>query len=206
MSAAAVPTVALMFERGAFDRTDTLGVSQILPIVVAGQAVFTIIASTMTRTFYVTKDTHTVPIIGAVSSLFYFLIGSLIVDSWGYVGLVSIQAILIGSTVVTMYVMILLKIKAFRSIQNQLFKDAARYILAAVITFVSAWIVSEAVSSFAVLIQFFTISLISGLIYMALLFRIDDTMALAILDMAGISMMSEKLGLQRFIKVLRVSG
>ena len=74
VSAVAVPLVTVLFERGAFQPIDTLSVSRVVPIGMIGALLFPMLGNIIGRTFYVTKDTHTYPLVSALAIGLYILL------------------------------------------------------------------------------------------------------------------------------------
>lgn len=184
MSALAIPLVTVLFERGAFAASATEGVAQILSIVVLGAVVFQIIGNLLSRTYYVTKDTHTVPIVSAVTSVLYILLARWLTNGWGYVGLALAQPLYSGLAIVILIGLLIRKLPSIGSLQ--LLRDTMKYGAASVAAFFAARLSSGAVSFLPALVQVLVGMMVAGLLYIVLLLWMDRDVAVSILEMTGL--------------------
>lgn len=184
LSAVAVPLVTVLFERGAFQHTATLSVSRVVPIVMVGSVLFPMLGNVVGRTFYVTKDTHTTPMVGAVTSGLYILLAKVLVDPWGYVGLAFAQLLHLGLGILVCSLLLMKKLRFFR--MDKLLKDMLLYGTASLIAFLGAWLVSCVVAFLPALLQLLAACFVAGALYMTILFRIDRHIAISILEMTGV--------------------
>lgn len=184
MAALSEPLVTVLFERGEFDKYTTLNVSRIVPIVLLGGVLLVMIHNIIRRAFYVTKDTHTPPIVDAFASIFYLLLAGLFVRNWGYVGLAWVTPIYSGLDILVLLVILARRLKPFPT--KDLLRKLSLYLGASLIAFLAAWLSSITLSSLSALPQLLICSVFSGTIYMFLLIRFDNEIALSVLEMTGV--------------------
>jgi putative peptidoglycan lipid II flippase len=184
LSAVAVPLISVLFERGAFDEMTTVSVSRIIPIVFLGIFVFDMVGSTVSRTYYVLKDTRTVPIVGAAATLIYILMAGLLVDAGGYVGLVSAKPIYMGFTILILFLLLLRRVPFFHI--GKLLRSALIFGLASLVAFLVAWLVSNLATFLPDLVRVMLASALAGVLYLALLWLLDREMAMSLLEMVGV--------------------
>lgn len=195
LSAVAVLLVKVLFERGAFQHTATLSVSRILPIVMVGSVISLMVGNIIVRVFYVAKDTHTVQVVKAVRSLLYVMLAMVMVNVWGYVGLAFAQTVIVGVSILFLFLLLMRKLRDFHA--DKLLKDMLRYGAASLVAFIVAWMTSNALAFLPDLLQLLTACFVAGTLYMTVLFRIDRDIALSILELTGILSVGAKLGFHR---------
>lgn len=183
VSAVAAPLVTLLFERGAFQHADTLSVSRVLPVVMVGTLVFPMVNNLINRACYVARDTRTVSIVAAATSGLYILLAKVLVDARGYVGLAWAQMVCAGLTVLVL-LWILTRRLSFRT--RKLLGDALKYGFASIAAFLSARLISGATAFLPALLRTLLAFLGAGVLYMALLLRVDREMAGSVLEMTGV--------------------
>jgi putative peptidoglycan lipid II flippase len=200
LSAVAVPLVTLLFERGAFRHTATLSVSRIVPIVMIGGVLVGMLGNMIGRTFYVTKDTHTLPMVAAVISVLYILLAKALVDTGGYVGLAFAGLLTSGLSILAIPFLLRRKLRSFRT--SRLLKDTLRYGAASLIAFLGARLASSALAFLPTLLQLLGAFIISGPLYMLILFRIDRDIAISVLEMTGVQRIvtGAKVGFRRIVE------
>ena len=186
--AISLPLVAVLFERGAFQHTATLATSRIVPIVILGALVFRMIGNLITRVFYVTKDTHTVPIVVAVTTVVYVLLAKVLADARGYVGLALAQPLHSGLAIL---ILILLLVKRLRLLSaTNLLKITIIYGSASLVAFVAARFVSGVLVFLPSIVQLAAASVVAAVVYMAIVFRMERDVALSLLEMMGLGQLS----------------
>lgn len=185
LSVIAVPMIAIMYERGEFTADDTLGVSAIIPIVILGGVVMRMIGNVITRGFYVKKDTITAPVVASLSMVLYILLAAVMVEQWGYIGLALAQPLQVGFANLVLFVLLLRKIKTFNF--GMMSRDFLLIGGASLAVAASAYVVNDFLEPTAPLIQFFGASIVSGCIYLGILFAFDRETAVSVLDMVGVT-------------------
>jgi putative peptidoglycan lipid II flippase len=183
LSAVSTPMVAVLFERNAFDRVSTINVSRILPYFILNDVVFFMLVNIVVRSLYVIKKTYTVQIINALSALLYIPFAAVLVEPYGYVGL-ALARPLYGTVVVVILTGLLIYRLPFVEL-GRLFRDIALYITVGIATFLATWIVSEAVAMLPALIHLAIAGTMGAVLYMLLLFLVDQRIAMAMLDIGG---------------------
>jgi putative peptidoglycan lipid II flippase len=184
VSAVAVPLVTFLFERGAFQHTTTLSVSPIVPIVMIGAVVFPMVSNLINRTYYATKDTHTVSIVAAVTSGLYILLAKVLVDAWGYVGLAWARPLCAGLTILVLSWLLTRRLRSLHT--GKLLRETLMYGAASLVAFLATWLVVNVLAFLPALLQSLAAFLVAGSLYMAILFRIDREIAVSVLEMTGV--------------------
>ncbi len=187
VSAVAVPLVTFLFERGAFQHTATCSVSRIVPIVMIGAVVFPMVGGLISRAYYVTRDTHTVSIVAAVTSGLYILLARVLVDTWGYVGLAWARPLCAGLTILVLSWLLTRRLRSLHT--GKLLRETLMYGAASLVVFLAAWLVVNALAFLPALLQSLAAFLVAGPLYMAILFRIDREIAVSVLEMTGVRRM-----------------
>jgi putative peptidoglycan lipid II flippase len=186
--AVSLPLVAVLFERGAFQHAATLATSRIVPIVILGALVFRMIGNLITRVFYVTKDTHTVPMLVAVTTVVYVLLAKVLVDARGYVGLALAQPLHSGLAIL---ILILLLVKRLRLLHPaNLFRISIIYGSASVAAFLAARLVCSILASLPSFVQLAAASIVGAAAYMTIVFRVERDVAVSLLEMVGLGQLS----------------
>jgi putative peptidoglycan lipid II flippase len=183
MSGVAAPLVAVLFERGAFDHAVTLHVSQVVPVVMVGAVVFQMVGNLISRAFYVTKDTRTVPIVAAVTSLLYILLAKTLAEAWGYVGLALAQPLHAGIAIVVLCLILVRRIGLFRVRSVAAYASAC--LIASIVTLVCARLLCGAVASLAPIVQLAVSGSVSAAVYISGLYAIDRDIAVSVLELTG---------------------
>lgn len=197
LSAVALPLTKILFERGAFTPIATLQVSRIVPIFIIDVVLFSMIGNLITRTFYAVKDTKTVPIIGAVLIMVYIGLSTLLVNPWGYMGLAIARMLRGGIMILVLIILLLRRLKSFPAPKTTLHLLA--YSLASLATFIIAKLILLELTQLPALMQLSISCIVSGAFYMAILFRVDSTMAMAILELTGVKRVIEVPSVQRIL-------
>ena len=184
VSAVSVPLVTFLFERGAFQHTATLSVSRIVPIVMIGAVVFQMVSNLINRTYYATRDTHTVSIVAAVTSGLYILLAKVLVDTWGYVGLARARPLCGGLALLVLSWLLARKLRSLHTVK--LFRDTLMYGVVSLVAFLAARLVTNALALLPALLQSLVALLVAGPLYLAILFRMDREIAVSVLEMTGV--------------------
>jgi putative peptidoglycan lipid II flippase len=198
VSGAAVPLIGVLFERGAFTYQDTLAVAQIVGIVVLGDVVFRMLGNVQTRTFYVEKDTITVPVISSITAVLYIFLARFLVEQGGYVGLAWAKPIHAGLAIVILAALMLRRLKSFRV--GALSRDILIYGVTSALAFGATWGIVSVTAFLPALVQLVAAGFVGGSLYMLLLFMLDRPTAISILEMGGVRIISERLGLLRLTR------
>lgn len=183
MSGAAVPLVAVLFERRAWTADDTLNVARVLSIVVLGAVVLPMVGELLVRAFYVTKDTRTVPIVAAVTTVLYVPMARLLTETGGYVGLALAEPAYRLVGLVVLVVLLQRKLKSIRA--GKALKEVALYGLASGMAFIAAWVVSTGLVFLPDIIQLVLAFGVAGALYMGILYGLDRDTAISILEITG---------------------
>jgi putative peptidoglycan lipid II flippase len=184
MSTVAVPLVTVLFERGAFDATATASVARIIPVVVLGAVVFQMVGNLLSRTFYVTKDTHTAPIVATVTTLFYIVIARVLADAGGYVGLAAAQPLYRGMAIAILLGILIWRLKILLS--GSVLRDILLYGAASLVAFAGSRLAVTLLAAQPALLQLIAGCAVGGSLYMILLWLFDRGIAISVLDLLGI--------------------
>jgi putative peptidoglycan lipid II flippase len=183
MTGAAVPLVAVLFERGAFHHSATLGVSLVLPVVLLGYIVLPTVSNLQTRTFYTLKDTRTVPALGLATSILYIFMAKWLAGAGGYVGLALARPLEHCVSIVVLFLLLNRRLPALKMIQ--LLKSALMYGTASLVAFLAARTICGVLATQPDLVQLLGATLVAGPLYIAILYGMDRKMALATLEVVG---------------------
>jgi putative peptidoglycan lipid II flippase len=197
-SAVAVPLVTLLFERGAFDHRATLSVSRIVPITVLGSVVLLMAHHLIRRVFYVTKDTHTVPLVDAATLVLYPVLAKLLVGIWGYVGLALAKTVYSGLLLLVLFWLLIRKIESFS--MSDLLKHTLVYGATSLVAFFGASLACSTLVFLPDVLKLLVAFFVAGVLYLAILLRIDRDIGVSVLDMAGIRILGVKLGWSRIVE------
>jgi putative peptidoglycan lipid II flippase len=194
LSALAIPIVTILYERGAWDHSDTISVSRIVFIVMIGDVLFRMVINVIGRAYYVVKDTLTLPLISASSTIVYYFLGKALTNSWGYVGLAAAYPIQRGVIAVVVGITFILRFKSMPG--RKLLADSLLYITASGISALSAHLITVVLPFHSTLLQLFFALVGSGSIYMLILYWRDRETARSVLEITG---------LPRFISGLKMA-
>lgn len=184
VSAVAVPFVTVLFERGAFQEETTLQVARVLPIILLGTVLIPMIGNLLARTFYIKKDTKTVPIVSAVSIIIYIFLARILVGIMGYVGLATSQLVYAFIGLISLTILVIYK---FRAIQiTNILKYIFIYGSLSLVIFVIASLLTRLLNP---LPSFFKLAItvpIAGGLYILALSRIDPKITNDTLELIGV--------------------
>ncbi len=166
-----IPIVSVIYERGVFTHTNTLNVSRIVLIVMTGDLLFRMLMNLIGRAFYVLKDTLTTSIISAAGALLYILIGRLLTDYGGYVGLVSAKSIQMGLIFITAAYLLSANGRFFHS--RKLIIDIIFFFIGTLISASASWLLLRVLSNEPPLLQLIGSIIIAGPLYLILLYWRD---------------------------------
>ncbi len=183
ISAVAVPLTSVFFERGAFDYTDTLGVSRIVFACTLENVLFRMVGNIFQRSFYVLKDTTTQPIVSSVFVVLYLLTARFFVTQWGYIGLVYASAARSGLGVMVLWILSLRKLQTASLRKNSTY--ILKYFLAAVAACLSANFTLMLFETFPVFFQLLVGGLVGVLIYIVILYILDRKILISISELIG---------------------
>jgi len=183
IGAVAIPLTSVFFERGAFDHSDTLSVSQIIFASLLGNVLFRMVGNIFQRSFYVLKDTITQPIVDSVLVIVYLLSARFFVTRWGYVGLVWASAARSGLGVMVLWILSLRKLPRENLRNNIAF--IMKYCVAAVAAYICARYMLSLLASFPALIQLIVGGIMSLSLYILVLYFLDREILMSISELAG---------------------
>jgi putative peptidoglycan lipid II flippase len=184
ISVLSIPLLKLLFERGAFLPETTHSVSLIIPIVMLNDVLFRMVNNMIGRTFFVLKDTLTTNLISSLTIVIYIFAARELTARWGYFGLALAQPIQAGFSIAIMGFLLIRKIKIAPVLQ--LAKSASMYLLSSLLVASIAWVIVFVLNFQAPLFQLIIGGLISVVIYLILLKKIDPPIADSVFGMFGL--------------------
>ena len=184
VSAVAVPLTTAVFQRGRFSAIDTWHVAMILPIATSRTILFFMLGNLMTRVFYSTKNTRTVPIVTASSVVGYIVLAALLVGHIGYMGLAIADTVYSALGVIILGTIILRRYKLFT--WGILWQGVLAYVLPSVIVFAAAYGIVLLLTHYPAAVQVLVAGSVTGLLYMGLLLKLDNEIAWALIDILGL--------------------
>jgi len=183
IGAVAIPLTSVFFERGAFDHSDTLGVSQIIFASLLGNVLFRMVGNIFQRSFYVLKDTSTQPIIDSVLVIVYLLSARFFVTRWGYVGLVWASVARSGLGVTILWIL------SLKKLPRENLRNNIAYILKYFVAALAAYIFARSILMLLTQIPAFFQLIIGGLmsvsLYILILYFLDRKILMSISELAG---------------------
>jgi peptidoglycan biosynthesis protein MviN/MurJ (putative lipid II flippase) len=150
----------------------------------AGFVLFPMVGNVLTRVFYVTKDTRTVPIVTAASAVVYIFLARGLSDLWGYVGLALAIPLHRALGLAVLYLLLLYRFTSFRNFEP--LKSLLGFGIAAMIAFFAGQLAVDFLSFLPALIPLLAGLLLAGLVYIACLFVLDREIALSVLEILGV--------------------
>ncbi len=204
LSAVSVPLIIVLFERGAFDRATTLSVSQVIPMMIMGEVVFFMLGNVITRTFYATKNTHTVPIIMTITSILFIFLAAWLTSIGGYVGLAWTKPITSALGIVLLVFLMVWRLPYFQV--GWLLRTLLFYGLVSLATFTLTREVAALLAATPAIVQLLAASTVGGVFYLGLLFFVDREITVSILETTGIRTIFARLGLLRIVQRLAPGG
>lgn len=184
ITAVADPLVTVLYQRGAFQEETTLHVARVLPIVLAGTVLAPMIGNLFTRTFYIKKDTKTVPIITSVSIIIYVLLARTLVVNFGYVGLATSQLVYAFTGIILLAILLIYKFKTIRV--TRILKYTFIYGSVSLVIFVAATLLTRFLSFLPSFFQLGITLILSGILYLLAFSRIDPEITNDILELIGV--------------------
>jgi putative peptidoglycan lipid II flippase len=200
-SAISVPLISVFFERGAFEHADTIGVSLIVFPFFLNDVFFRMVGNILQRSFYVLKDATTQLSVSTFFLILYIATAGFFVTRWGYVGLVWATTMRRG--LVILVVWILLSRKFPRIHQWHILLYFLKYACAALVAYLSGRSIVLALASVPAFFQLAASGLTSSILYLVILYFIDNEILKAVLDLGGLRLIIEKLqngGKKPFLK------
>jgi len=179
-----VPLVSVIYERGAFNHFDTLQISRILFVVMAGDVLFRMLGNMISRAFYVVQDTLTFPMISACGIVVYLIIGKFMTNTWGFVGLAISQPLQIGLIVLVTFIILIHKLPLLNA--GTMVRASIFYLCAGLLAAFSAWLIVNMLSTVPALMQIVAACSIAGVVYISVLTRLDKEITWSILEMFGV--------------------
>lgn len=196
LATATVPLIGLLYERGNFEHTATLAISHVLPLYLLTEVLSFGVGNILIRSFYTTKDTYTVPIVSTIGSFVYFFVARALVAYQGYIGL-GIAKVVASTFVITVLMLILLRrLPHFQ--QGALVKAALLYGTTSLVTLLGASLIGNNLPPLPYVVQLAVVGATGGLFYLAVLWRVDREITLAVIEMTGVAALSRRLGLLHF--------
>ncbi len=197
LSAVRLPLIALLFERGAFDRAATIGVGYVLPAIVISGLFFKMLGNILGRTFYVMKDTVTPPLVAFVMSGIYIALAWLFVKHGGYVGLAWAQTATAATSNILLLVLLFRRLELFDT--GSLFRYSLKYTGAATAAYFTARMLVAGTSTSPLAVQAIGSLTAGGFVYLLLIRRFDREIASDLMEMSGLTMVFQKLAARRSI-------
>jgi putative peptidoglycan lipid II flippase len=185
IGAVAVPLTSVFFERGAFQYSDTLGVSQIVFAFLLGNVLLRMVGNIFQRSLYVLKDTTTQPIVDSVCVILFVATARLFVTHWGYVGIVWAGVIRSGLGVLILWILLLRRLPQ-DNLRN-MFLCITKYCGAALAAFICGRFTLLLLASVPAVFQLIISGLLSTVLYVSILYFLDKEMLLSIIELTGIS-------------------
>jgi putative peptidoglycan lipid II flippase len=183
----ALPLIEVLFERGVFTHEDTIAVARILPIILLEAILFAMIGNLLTRAFYVTKDTRTVPIVTSSAIIPYVFVAYWATRQWGYVGLAAAGAFYAFLGVIVLFALLL---RRYSRQQLSLIKGARYFLLygalGAMAALVAYWILGMLGNALP-LVQLLAAGATGALGYVLMLSLVDRQIAIDMLAIVGIT-------------------
>lgn len=201
-SCVAAPLITLLFERGAFTHETTIRLAQILPIELTRAGLLFMFGNLVTRSFYVTKDTRTVPVISAISAVLYIGIANIFVRYWGYVGLALADLIYGGLGALVLAAILIKRYDLVR--WSELAKYLWRYLAPSGAAFILTQMLLMVIAASPALVQLITASFVFVLVYMVLLFWLDGEIAIATFEVLGIAKLAKFWPIQQFLNRIKL--
>jgi len=200
----ATPLTTFLFERGAFDANSTWQVARVLPIVLIKAGFLYMMGNLMTRAFYVTKDTRTVPIISLITVVLYIGLAAFLVQRWGYIGLASAETIhnALGTTILA--ALLVYKYQLYNV--GNIFKHLVRYGLPTLVAMGVTWLVLSRVTTNAALVQLIIAGAVFVPLYIILLFLTDREIAVAVLEVTGVEKLNKFRPVQQLLQRLKLTA
>jgi putative peptidoglycan lipid II flippase len=184
VGAVAFPLIRIFFERGAFTRSDTYGVENILFAYLLGDVLFRMLGNIFDRAFYALKNTITPMVISCIFVILFIASAHFVVTRWGYVGLV--WALITSQGLDPLTAGILVYRKYPKGHGMKLATSILKYFLAAFASFICARFVLFILADFSIYIQLGIGLLSGGLVYFLILLFIDKEMLTSIVELFGI--------------------
>ena len=182
--AVAIPMIHVLFQRGEFHSSDTLGVSQILVAVLLSDVLLRMVLNVFSRTSYVLKDTISPTVISCVTVTLYIATGGFFVSKWGYSGLVWARTLQMTLSLLLLWIVIQ------RKLPNTHLKASLwnifEYILAACAAFLASRLVVDQLRSLPAVFQLAIAGLIGLSLYLFILYWRDREMLTAIVEISGV--------------------
>ncbi len=188
-SALSTPLVQVVFERGEFHAVDTLHVAQVLLLAMVSGVLCVTLGNTLSKTYYVLKDTLSPSVISAASVLLYLGIGGYFSSRWGYVGLAYASVTQQVLFVLALYILLFHKLRGASWLR--IVEDVVTYAVAAVCAFLIAKLAFSYLVSLPTLLNLAISALLSALFYLAVLFVCDREIMVALLEMFGLGRLIE---------------
>jgi peptidoglycan biosynthesis protein MviN/MurJ (putative lipid II flippase) len=183
-SAVAVPVVQVLFERGAFTTDASISVGIIVPIVMLRDVLFRMVLNMLGRTLYVLKDTLTTNLVNSVTLIVYVVLAIFLTRKLEYFGLTLALTLQSALIVVILCYLVIRKIKDFSV--NDLGKSTFVYLMFSLLAAGVGWGMTSLLSNFSVYLQLVASVFFPILLYLALLWRFDFTVATSVFEMVGI--------------------
>jgi putative peptidoglycan lipid II flippase len=195
IGAIAVPLTSVFFERGAFQHSDTLGVSQIIFAFLLGNVLFRMVGNIFQRSFYVLNNTTTQPIVDSILTILFVATARFFVARWGYIGLVWAGVIRSGLGVLTLWVLLLRKFP--RDNSRSTFLYVTKYFGAACTAYICGHLTLLLMTFSPAIFQLIIAGSLSAALYIFILYFLDKEILLSILELFGIQYFLNKLPKKR---------
>ncbi len=190
-SAVAAPAITVLFQRGAFQSVDTIGVSRILFPVLLSDVLFRMVSNIFSRSYYVLKDTLTPSIVGSIAAILYIVSGQFFANQWGYTGLVWARTIQNGLFVLALWLLIARKLRYIHGMEKTLLR-ILEYSLAISAVYLACRFILSKVALGPAIFQLIVGALIGISVYFLILYFRDREMLKAITEISGVNLLVDK--------------
>lgn len=201
-SVLAVPLITVLYQRGAFDAQATLDVARVMPIQLIRSILFIMVGNLLTRIFYVTEDTRTVPLITASTILLYIPLASWGARTWGYMGLATAELIYALAGICVLLGLLIHRFGRQALPPRQTVSYLGRYVSASAVAGLVAWLCMSLLATHGAFSQLMIGGLASGLVYLALLWQLDSAITRNVLEMGGVHVLAKMPGMQNLSQKL----
>lgn len=184
VSAVAVPMIEILFERGAFNHSMTLGVERIIFAYLLGNVLFRMITNIFQRSFYVLKDTITQPVVSFILLILYIITAPFFLERWGYAGLAWSSAIRSGLGIIILWIVLIFRFP--KDNLMEIFSYILKYGMAAVGAYTIGRLLVFELAHTSAFLQLLIGGLVGILIYVAILNFLEKEILLPLFEMLGL--------------------
>ena len=183
VSAVSIPFISLIFERGAFEHSDSIGISLIILPCFLDDVFFRMISNIFQRSFYVLKVPASQLLVSTTFLVVYILIAGFFVKQWGYVGLVWAGAVRRALSSIVIWALLSRKFPAEQ--QQKTLPYLLKYCFAALAAYIGGNLIATSLASVSSIVQVAVGGSVGLIIYLGILRSLDHEILKWILDLAG---------------------